>query len=130
MEGEFGQAFESVTWEIGDQAERAASSLPPMKAETIYFAGRELARNAARHARRQDGECCRLKVAATSQDGWMRIVVEDDGSGWDGRAPQGHGLELHTALMAIAGGSLSVETVGGAGTRGVLMLPVAPAQTA
>ena len=129
VDGEFGRAFESVVWEISEEAERAACSLPPLKAETLYFAGRELVRNAARHARPQDGEYCRLKVAATSQDGQLRVMVEDNGNGWDGCAAQGHGLELHTALMAIAGGSLSVEPVGSAGTRGMLILPVPRAPT-
>ena len=118
VEGEFRQAFESVTWEIDDEVERATAALPPLKAETLYFAGRELVRNAARHARPGPGEGCRLKIAATHGDGWMRIVVEDNGSEWEGRAAQGHGLELHTALMAIAGGSLSVEATGGAGRGG------------
>ncbi len=122
VEGEFGNAFESVTWEVDTEAERAAAGLPPLKAETLYFAGRELVRNAARHARPQSGGRPSLKVSAALQDDAIRVVIEDNGSGWDGRAAPGHGLELHTALMAIAGGSLSV-TGAPAGARAELVLP-------
>ncbi len=76
----------------------------------------------ATHSRRR-GKGRRLKVTAGCRDGSIRVVVEDNGSGWDGRVSPGHGLELHTALMAIAGGSLSAEVTAEAGTRGVLVLP-------
>jgi signal transduction histidine kinase len=109
VEGELGQSFDSVAWEVTEEAEQAAAALTPLKAETLYFAGRELVRNAARHARRAQGEHLRLKVRATCGNGSIRLRVEDNGSGWDGRAVPGHGLELHTALMAIAGGSLALS---------------------
>jgi signal transduction histidine kinase len=123
VEGEFGSAFEAVTWEVDQDAERAAASLPSLRAETLYFAGRELVRNAARHARREDGESVSLLIVARCADGRLELTVEDNGSGWDAVVPPGHGLELHTALMAIAGGSLSVEGVT-EGTRGSLSLPL------
>ncbi len=122
VEGEFGTAFESVTWAMEDEAEQAARALPALKAETLYFAGRELVRNAARHARPASTAGCRLKVSAQLQDGAIEVIVQDNGSGWDGRVAPGHGLELHTALMAIAGGSLAI-TAARDGARAELRLP-------
>jgi signal transduction histidine kinase len=124
-EGEFGQSFDAVAWEVEEAAERAAQSLPALKAETVYYAGRELVRNAARHARPQGGEGRKLRMSALYQDGELRVIVEDNGQGWDGVAPPGHGLELHTALMAIAGGSLTIGNWSQAGGRAELALPVA-----
>ena len=104
-------------------AQHAAAELPPMKAETLYYAARELVRNAARHAQPAGGEGRRLKVSATaSRDEFIRVMVEDNGGGPAASAAPGHGLELHTALMAIAGGSLTVQTAPGRGTHGELLL--------
>lgn len=124
VEGEFSQSFDAVTWDVDAEAERAAQALPALRAETLYYAGRELVRNAARHAQpqREDGRA--LKVSARCEDGQLCLVVEDNGQGWDGLAPQGHGLELHTALMAIAGGSLTLAHAQGSPTQGMLALPV------
>jgi signal transduction histidine kinase len=123
IEGEFGQSFDAVTWEVEEDAERAAQALPALKAETLYYAGRELVRNAARHAQPRPGEGRRLSISVSSQDGQLRLILEDNGSGWEGLTPRGHGLELHSALMAVAGGTLSMEATIGEGTRGTLALP-------
>ncbi len=125
VEGEFSQSFDAVTWEVDEAAEETARQLPALKAETLYYAGRELIRNAARHAQPQKGEGRTLKVSALRPDGQLRVKVEDNGQGWDGVAPPGHGLELHTALMAIAGGSLTLSNWSKTGTRAELALPVA-----
>ncbi len=128
VEGEFGPSFAAVTWEMDPEAERLAALLPPLQAETLYYAGRELVRNAARHARPPAGHGRTLRVAAGCEGGTIRVVVEDNGAGWDGRAEglmhaPGHGLELHAALMAIAGGSIGVEARAEGGARGVLLMP-------
>ena len=65
VETEFGQAFHAVTWEVDEEADSAARQLPALKAETLYFAGRELIRNAARHAQPQEGEGRELRVRAS-----------------------------------------------------------------
>lgn len=128
VEGEFAPALASVSWEGEPEAERRAALLSPLQAETLYYAGRELVRNAAQHARPPGGGGCALRVDVSCDGGMIRVVVEDNGEGWDGRVEErahahGHGLELHTALMAIAGGSLAVEARAGGSARGVLLMP-------
>ena len=123
VETEFGQAFHAVTWEVDEEADSAARQLPALKAETLYFAGRELIRNVARHAQPQEGEGRELRVRASRADGHLWLRVEDNGSGWDGHAPPGHGLELHSALLAIAGGSLIVEATVRPGACAQISLP-------
>lgn len=126
VEGEFGPAFAAVIWDCDENAQRAAAELPSMKAETLYYAARELVRNAARHARPAEETGLELKVGATCKDGQLILTVEDNGGGPSASATPGHGLELHTALMAIAGGSLTVQSAPGRGARGELSLRCKP----
>jgi signal transduction histidine kinase len=93
--------------------------------ETLYYAAREIVRNAAKYAR-PAGETAplRLLVAAAVEDGRLALAIEDNGRGAARTAGQGHGLELHSTLMAIAGGSLSIEASPGQMTRVCLLMPV------
>ena len=45
------QAFDAVAWQIADGVEPAAGRLSPLAAETLYYATRELVRNAAKYGR-------------------------------------------------------------------------------
>jgi signal transduction histidine kinase len=126
---EFGAAFSGVTWEYGEAAAAAAARLRPEAAETIYYAARELVRNAAKHARPASAENGRpsLTITAEANAGQFRLSVADNGRGRFKPAGEltggGQGLALHSTLMAIVGGSLAVESVAGEMTRGVLSLP-------
>ena len=112
-------------WKVTTEAERNARQIPPTYAEVLYYAAREVVRNAARHGRGSDGKWpLNLKVEI-SWDAGLRIVIEDDGVGM---APgemwaRGQGLALHSTMMAVVGGSLSVESAPGKFTRVVLQLP-------
>ena len=66
---EFASAFESVTWTCDEDAEHAAKRLPAIKAETLYYAARELVRNAARHAQPSAGGL-HLAISATCTAGF------------------------------------------------------------
>jgi signal transduction histidine kinase len=129
VEMEFGAAFSGVTWEYGEAAAAAAARLRPEAAETIYYAARELVRNAAKHARPASAENGRpsLTITAEANAGQFRLSVADNGRGRFKPAGEltggGQGLALHSTLMAIVGGSLAVESVAGEMTRGVLSLP-------
>jgi len=130
VEVEFGAAFSEVMWESGDAALAAAGRLRPEAAETLYYAARELVRNAAKHARPAGAADSRpsLTIAAAAGDGQFHLTVTDNGRGWFKPAGElaggGQGLALHSTLMAIVGGSLAVESMAGELTRGVLSLPV------
>jgi signal transduction histidine kinase len=126
VEDESRQAFSSVTWAVDEEAERAVRSLPALKAETLYYAGRELVRNAARHARPEDRGPLHLTILATYRSGRLCVTIQDNGTGpLLGNPARGHGLDLHTTLLAIVGGTLIVESLPQVGTRGILTLPIA-----
>lgn len=127
VDREFQDAFDSVAWELGGDVESEVTNIPPLISEVLYFAGREAIRNAAKHGRgfERKGEL-NLRVAIDCSDG-LEISIEDDGKGFvDMDANQkgsGQGLAFHGTMMAVIGGSLSIESAPGIFTRVVLSLP-------
>jgi len=113
VDDEFANAFEGVTWEIEPRAESAARKLSAWNAEVLYAAAREAIRNAAKHGRGGDkSRALYLCVRALCQDGLV-LEIEDDGAGV--ALPSngaGQGLQLHSTLMAVIGGALTLERVG------------------
>jgi two-component system NarL family sensor kinase len=78
--------------------------------------------NAAKHS---CGD--RLSVAAEAGDGALRIVVSDDGRGFDTSAPpaEGHfGLQLLRRRVESAGGSVQLVSRPGIGTTVTAALPL------
>ncbi len=129
VEGEAGKAFDSVSWQIGPAAEEEARQIPPLTSEVVYYAAREAIRNSERHGRGgQPGRSLHLCIRAAWQDG-LTIIVEDDGVGMGASADRtaevggGNGLVLHSTMMAVAGGTLTVESAPGRYTRIALRLP-------
>jgi signal transduction histidine kinase len=129
VDDELGRAFDAVTWEIEPEAESNAQSLPPIAAEVLFYAAREAIRNAARHGRASTANANRplhLCVTAQWRDG-LQISIEDDGVGWDGEGQSteggGHGLALHSTLLAVVGGTLAVESERMVFTRVSLVMP-------
>jgi len=136
VEVEFAYAFAEVTWRCDEGIEARLArmaALSPVAAETLYYAARELVRNAAKHAHpgpmgrdhsAQQPDGLRLEIAARVADGQIQIAIEDNGAGFKPEPGAGQGLALHSTLMAIVGGSLSLETVPGQMTRVQLALPL------
>ena len=136
--GEFAHAFDAVSWQVDSQAEERAGRLPPLAAEVLFYAAREAMRNAARYGRRA-GEPAQLNLAIrgawNDQPGAARglsLIVEDNGVGLneppppDGERPGGgQGLALHSTLLAVVGGSLTIQSEPGLFTRVTLCLPAA-----
>ena len=143
MQGEFA----AIAWEVDEHAAERARDLPPLVAETLFYAVRESVRNAARHARPAlaDGIANgkpSLHIALQWYNG-LQIAVTDDGtqpsrntqpSGESGETPSpvqhsnstggsGAGLALHSAMMAVVGGELSLERLPEGGTRALTRLP-------
>jgi signal transduction histidine kinase len=125
VEVEFAPAFDEVTWHVEESVEVQAAALTPLAAETLYFAAREVVRNAAKHGRPEDARSrlC-LAIGAQVDEGQLQVTVEDNGPGLKEGAGSGHGLALHSTLMAIVGGSLTLETVPGQMTRVQIALPL------
>ncbi|HMQ35307.1 MAG TPA: hypothetical protein PKD53_31600, partial [Chloroflexaceae bacterium] len=122
VEGELAGAFDRLSWEVAEEAEAAARRLDPLRAEALFYAAREAARNAARHGRGGEGaRALALRVAAGCRataggPPLVEVAVEDDGVGLGGNRadePGGAGLALHGTILAILGGGLAVESAPG-----------------
>jgi signal transduction histidine kinase len=96
--------------------------LPRATTELVFRVAAEALRNVAGHARATSAE-----LTLRLEDGWVELVVADDGRGFDPDAPSaaGHlGLPLLHDRAQRAGGSLTVESKPRAGTWVRLRLPV------
>lgn len=129
---EFHHDFETIDWQVSPEASLQAQRLPPFAAEVLFYATREVIRNASRHGRGHTapsaapGQRLNLQVTGEWREGLM-ITIQDDGVGLASRerptpADAGHGLALHSTLLAIIGGTLSLESQ--RGTRAQLWLPL------
>ena len=133
IEDEFQYSFERVTFHISSEAEQKLREIPVFTAEVLFYATREALRNADSHGRDQiSARPLSAAVNITWQDG-LKIVIEDNGVGLDhleaeqvdkpNRTTNGQGLSLHGTMMAVVGGSLTVESSSGESTRVILDLP-------
>lgn len=120
--GEFNGQFTSMDWTIGED-------LPPLEAVTVDIVGaavREVIRNAAVHARGEDPKRPLNVCVTVKNTNQLSITVEDDGVGLAHRSNGQHGgagggLALHGTMLAIVGGSLTVDTIPG-GTRATISI--------
>jgi sensor histidine kinase YesM len=86
-----------------------------------------LTENAVKYAVATSREGATVKVSGVSNDGQLRLTVEDDGPGFDGtRLPDGHGLQLLKSRLAMTfGDRAELTTDSRAGrTRIILTLPL------
>jgi signal transduction histidine kinase len=126
VDGEFAGDFDAVVWEMDPGVEPAARRLPATSAEVLFYAVREAIRNSARHGRGGDAERPLSVTLRGSVNDELSITVSDNGVGFDTHSgSRGHGLELHTTMMAVIGGALAIDSTVGMGTRTTLTLPVA-----
>ena len=126
VDAEFSRDFSSVEWRIDHEAEERARALPALTGDVVFFAAKEVVRNAARHGRGGDpARALHLRISAAWRDG-LEIRIADDGVGLpaaDTTAAGGQGLALHGTMMAVIGGSLEVESKPGAGAAVTLFVP-------
>jgi signal transduction histidine kinase len=130
VQEELSEAFDSVEWHIEPEAVRKSGDISPFAAEVLFYAAREAMRNAAHHGRAGDSvRPLHLHVSVTWREG-LEITMEDNGVGIGvdispkpSNRSGGQGLALHGTLMAVVGGSLSIERVPGDTTRVTLALP-------
>ncbi len=125
---DFQNAFDEVAWLVNEEtAHKIDEMVPPVIAELIFAAVQEALRNAARHARGADvHRRLRMTVEATCQP-HLEVIVADDGVGITSTTSTttgtGGGLLTHSALLAIAGGSLTVKSTPGEGVAVRIFLP-------
>ena len=86
------------------------------------MAAKESLNNAVRHA---SAKTIRLKIHV--HDGWLNVVVSDDGHGFEvsnGRT-NGHGLSNLAERMALVRGQAEIKSEVGKGTTVTLSMPMA-----
>jgi signal transduction histidine kinase len=131
LEQDFQNAFDEVDWEISEEtAMRIDEVISPAIAELIFAAVQEALRNAARHARGSDVHRhlhLILKATWNPQDRHLELIVADNGIGIVSASSSttgtGGGLLTHSALLAIAGGSLTIVSAPGEGVTVRIVLP-------
>jgi signal transduction histidine kinase len=96
--------------------------LPEVIESTAYFTAAEARANVLRHAGARH-----VRLRAVEADGWLTVSIEDDGRGGAGTAA-GTGLTGLADRLEALGGSLSVTSPPGGGTRLVARNPSAGAQ--
>jgi len=118
------QFHQQVGIEVTINEEGNAWTLPASAANYLFRSIKELMNNAARH-----GHAKQIIASVFWLPAMVRVVVDDDGCGFDARkafAPEVHaGLGLagiHERMLSL-GGSLRLETNPGSGTRVVMELP-------
>lgn len=90
-------------------------SVDPEAAALVWRVAQEAVRNVLRHA-----DASSLRVAVSGEGTAVRLVVEDDGRGFDPREAHDRtsfGLRGLAGLVEEAGGSLTVSAAPGRGTR-------------
>jgi len=101
-------------------------TISPLASEVLFYAAREALRNAARYGRRADADSpLKLHITVVWREG-LQIMIEDNGVGLEATRSShrgsGQGLALHSTLLAVVGGTLTVESTLGAYTRVTLRL--------
>jgi two-component sensor histidine kinase len=131
LEQDFQNAFDEIEWCVSEETVTAIDEvMPPAIAELIFAAVQEALRNAARHGRGNDvHRHLRLTLSASyNHEGHnLEVVVADDGVGIisasSATSGTGGGLLTHSALLAIAGGSLNIKSSPGEGVTVKIVLP-------
>jgi two-component sensor histidine kinase len=127
LSDEMPESFDEVRWEIDPLSEKTAQSLPPMYQEVLYHAAREGIRNAAKYGRGEDSSRPLHLTVMLSGTESLELAVADDGIGTQsmarGKDATGQGLALHSTMMAVIGGQLTVENRAGGGAVLRLTLP-------
>ena len=106
-----------------------ADPLPHPDPETsthLYRIAQEGVSNACRH-----GAPKHIRLSLNSTGDQLKLVVEDDGRGFDSsnNSSGGIGLNLMRHRAALLGGTLEIETDPGQGTRVICILPANQTQT-
>jgi two-component system, NarL family, sensor kinase len=97
-----------------------ALELRPELETLFYRSAQEALRNVARHS-----GASRVVVAVETNGDVARLIVDDDGHGFDGRVEEGHlGLRLLGDLAHEAGGALKLASSRNGGTRVCVEAPL------
>lgn len=110
-------------------------TLDPLAQEIVLGAIREAIRNAAIHGRGNDPHRLLNLTLTAHCDTDLSIFISDDGVGHTYHSPNGKpnshkpkggsggGLALHSTMLAIIGGYLTVDTLSSGGTQVLISIP-------
>ncbi|MCX5724037.1 MAG: ATP-binding protein [Nitrospirae bacterium] len=98
----------------------ALACLTEAMEEQCFFIAKEAVSNAQRHSHGATG-----RVTLSLRDGGMRLMIEDDGLGFDPRQVSGQGLGLSNIAVRAKkiGGRCEVQSGMGQGVRIIVDLP-------
>jgi signal transduction histidine kinase len=124
---EFSLYFNKINYQWEEIDEIKLNDISQLKKEVMYYAAREAIRNSALHANPTTGEeKVTLTICITTSTD-INIIVQDNGSGVrkekDPSTGSGQGLAIHSTLMELIGGRLSIESEPGSFTRVSLTCP-------
>jgi signal transduction histidine kinase len=100
-------------------AEEEELDLPDPLRTTIYRVVQEALQNAARHSRAGS-----VEIVIQPGDGGLRILIRDDGQGFDPKRTKGIGLLGMQERVSQLGGEMVVESAPGHGTLLKVQLPL------
>jgi PAS domain S-box-containing protein len=125
LEGEIGKKHSLETEVIGNVPENRKKTLDSNVRTVLFRNVRELVVNVVKHARAN-----KVSVRLEARDASIRVIVEDDGIGFDPRAVTqpgsnigGFGLFSIQELMADLGGDLKIVSEPGKGCTAILSAP-------
>lgn len=134
LETDFKDEFSLVRWVVAPEIESYLRNVPAFISEVVFFAGRELIRNAARHGRGNSagderGEKTALSISLECKDKQIHLIVSDNGVGINPNQPltgegAGSGLRFHSAMLAAIGCELEISSKPGQGTDARINLPI------
>jgi signal transduction histidine kinase len=120
LDHDFRDSFDRVEWRADPAAVDRARHLPLFASEVIFSAAQEAIRNAAKHGRGGDAQRPLHLEVALQNGSSLKIIIGDDGVGREAGPAEGEsgsGLRFHGAMLAVIGGTLSVEDRPDGGTR-------------
>jgi signal transduction histidine kinase len=136
VESDFAHTFEAIRWqglldgEEENGKDRQSVYVDPVVGEVLLGAAREMIRNAASHGGKVE-RAVHLQIGLCQEkedkgDSTLTLTIEDDGVGMDASRAMhkagsngggsGNGLALHSTLLAMVGGYLTVESPPQGGT--------------
>jgi signal transduction histidine kinase len=105
--------------EVEVKSENVSETLPDPLMVGIYRVVQEAVNNAQRHAHAKN-----VTVELRETDTSVQVQIKDDGSGFDGKRTRGIGLLGMEERVKRLGGTLSIESLPGAGTTIRAELPL------
>lgn len=110
---------------VSVQGNEALGVLDETLKTLLYRAVRELLFNVVKHAETDEARLFLSRTAPEENQGRLRLVVEDEGEGFDPetRSGAGRGLQSVRERVRAVGGSVDITSRPGDGTRAVIKVP-------